>query len=138
MLSIIDDEILGREIFSKKNIRKSSSTVKVNAFLIPNVRTAISVSRLGIAPRHLIESLGKEHAIRRVPEQTFYGFGELSADALKAIRLDDGSDIPVRGTPTLTNPFHADIRLPKDDGDDYRLEIADCLAQIARFVPKSS
>gem|GEM_PF-3517027 len=136
-LSITDDEILGREIFSKRVIRKSDSRVRANAFLTPNEQTGISVSRLGLDLRDLLEALAKFHAIRRVPKRTFYGFGELPAGVLKGIRLTDGNKIPVRGTPSKENPFHADIMLAKDDGDDYRLEVADRLAQIARFVPIS-
>lgn len=134
-LGVGDHEMLGRAIYSDRQIRRSTSAVKVNAFLVPSEQSGISVDRIECAPRKLLEYRAGLDGHRRRTPQRFKGYAELRVSDVRTLRLSITAGIPVCATPKLRNPAHADLVLPPDDGDDLRMEIADAIIQTKpRFV----
>ena len=136
-LRVEDNEVLGRAIFDRKLIKKASGSVGIGAFLVPPKQQGISVDRLDCAPRGLLERRAGIDGQRRATPQTFKGYAELRAAEVRKIRLSIDGGIPMRPTPKIRNPAHADFALPRDDGDDgddLRMEIAEALRERARFA----
>lgn len=128
-LRVGDHEMLGRAIYSDRQIRRSTSTVKIDAFLVPSEQSGISVDRIECAPRELLECRAELDGQRRRTPLHFKGYAELCVSDVRTLRMSNTVGIPVRATPTFRNPAHADLVLPPDDGDDLRMEIADALIQ---------
>lgn len=131
-ISVADSELLGREVFSEKNIKKSTNEVKPGLFMPKEFdRKPISVNRLGFADRSLFFRLGRIHARKR--RLTFYGFAELTAQHARQVKGDDGWQMDVRGTPVVRNPFHADLTIQEGKDKSYDLMIAQQICRFARF-----
>lgn len=113
---ISDEEIIGREIFSSRHIAKSTKRVKPGAFMPDYGKPGFSVNRLLFAPIELFIELANVRARKR--NRKFYGFGRISAQDIKSIYAD------VKGTPNFENPFHADVNLPLDAGEDLIIDLA--------------
>lgn len=112
-------ELLGRELFSSKVFNKTKGTIRINAFQPKSTSVPISVNRLSLVPIKSFIALGRRHARKR--KLNFYGFAEVEARIVRRIYKE------VMGSPTIENPFHADILLPSDNGKDL---IMDCARQV--------
>lgn len=134
-LHVRDEETIGRAIFSSKQIAHASGTVKINAFLPKRGDDGISTDRLGCAPRRLIENRASFDGKRRKTPATFYGYAELRAEQVRAIVIDQRAQVEVIATPTLSNPVHGEVTL-RDDGDDFRMAVADALIRASRFATR--
>lgn len=94
---------------------------------------ALSVDLLDRAQLDVMTQIGDKNADNRGPGRSFYGWAVLT----KADAEQDGRT--VIESPTLWNPFHADIRLPPLGDDDMeRLDSrrlhAQTLAAAARLL----
>ena len=132
LVSIVNSELLGREVFSEKLIRKSTNEVRPGLFMPKESdRRPLSVNRLNFADRILFLRLGGKHARNR--RLTFYGFAELTAQQARQVKSDEGWQMDVRATPKVTNPFHADLTIQEDKDKSYDLMIAEQICRFARF-----
>lgn len=130
--NVANAEVLGREVFSRSNFTVSTGRIKPGLFLPKEIdRKPLSVNRLSLARRKLFVALGQLHGSRR--QNNFYGFAELSAEAVRQVRGDDGWQMDVRGTFLFGNPLHADLSISEEKGIDYDLLIADQLCMKAKF-----
>ena len=126
-LSVLDKEVLGRELRSSRQFTPSTGRIKPNAFEPPKGKQNISVDRLSLVSRALAVAIGNKHS--RARGRTFYGFAEISAGQVRETKAS------VSGRPALDNPIHGNIQLPPDDGRDFILDIARQLAERAQFSP---
>ncbi len=133
-LTIRDGDLLAKELFSG-HVKKSGGLTP-SAFLI-NGKSAfgISTDRWSKAPERLFVALGLASATRRKDGSKFKGFARFDTASLKSIKLEDSWQMRALGVPTLRNPFHADIPLPVDKGDDYYLYVATELVARATPIP---
>ena len=99
------NEELGRSVFSTRHVKRARrGRIPVNAFLIQEGHTKISVDRLTIAPEKKAVSIAEKRAAARGHE--FHGWAAVTAE-------DAGmSNRRVAATPQLYNSYHADIILP--------------------------
>ena len=131
-LLVKDYEVLGRAAFSNY-VTKDNRSLKINAFKV-NLKKIepISLDRLSLAARSLFITLSAKAARRR--SINFYGYGEIGADTLRKIKIDN-NHLDVIGVPMIENPFHAEIPLPPDKDEDYYMEVALELKDGAKYVP---
>lgn len=128
-LRVADNESLGREIFYSKYIyQDGSGKTKLGAFIPKENEVDISVSQLFAGGLVAMAMIGVRHGHRRSRPCNFYGFGAMLAEEVRQITT-------VRSTPTLENPFHADIAIPSDDGTSARMNVARRLSDISKFIP---
>jgi hypothetical protein len=136
-LFIEDKEVLGRRIYYKGHIRKDE-TLRPAAFKInlkKRPKRGISLDRLSHAPINLFAELG-EHNAQRHPGGSFHGFGTLTGEKIRSIQQSvKDCQFNLVDSPTLTNPFHADVRLRLDQEPDYYMLLADELAKRAKYCP---
>jgi hypothetical protein len=130
-LVIADSDELARALFSG-HVKKSGA-LRPNAFLI-NTKSeyGISVHRWTLAPVRFFRSLAMAAAMRR--KVNFKGFAKFEAGILSSISPSEGATLKAYGVPTLDDPFHADIPLARDEGEDYYLLIATELSRKAQPV----
>lgn len=77
-----DQERLGREIFSSKQIRRRAGAGAVNyrAFHDTSSPLALSVDRVDVAPFVRLAEIGRGNALRRGPGRRFHGWGVVTPE----------------------------------------------------------
>ncbi len=131
-LAILNSEKLGRELFSG-HVKNDGITLRPNAFKINRKsENSISLDRISLAPLRLFTSLALAAAKRR--KVNFKGFAEIAPDAFTRVQLEGNTVLSVKGDPTKSNPFHANVPLPPDRDDDFYLLIATELLQYAQVT----
>jgi hypothetical protein len=131
-LTIQRSEKLGRELFSG-HVKNDGITLRPNAFKINRKsENSISLDRISLSPIRLFTSLALTVAKRR--RVNFKGFAEIDPDAFTRVRLEGDIVLSVKGDPTRSNPFHANVPLPPDRDDDFYLFVATELLQYAYQV----
>lgn len=129
--SLDDTEMLGRAIFSSGNIVSSKKKVRRTAFQPPKEKRDLSVTRTSRILRQWANEIGRRHLRRRRGVTQFYGYAEIAVYEVQAAGLT------AKCSPTLSNPYHADIRFPADTAKDAQIDLARRLADRAVFVPAS-
>ena len=132
---IAPEEELGRGVFSSKNANRAKrSRVPHHVFLTRPGEINISVNRLSVAPPNEALRIADRVAGRR--DATFYGWAFVNAERA-GINARQVVSSPLPGS----NPYHADIVLPKLVAEDreeqkrHAQELAD--ASRWRERPKS-
>ena len=110
-MAIADNERVGREIFSRRFARIGRAGGVNYRNFMGEESAALSVDLLDRAPLKVMTQIGDKNAVNRGTGRSFYGW----AVVCKADAEQDGRT--VLESPTLWNPFHADIGLPPL-GDD--------------------
>lgn len=120
-LWVSDDEVLAREIWYSKQFKKSTNRVNRSLFEPPKNSRKVSTTRSSYISRQLLRHIIRRHEVRR--KKDCYGVAKIRALHVRGILSD------VKGTPDFSNPFHADIVLPPDEGKDFVMEITVTLAE---------
>ena len=98
--AVAADEALARYVMQSSHIRRSSQTLKPDAF-IPHPHRDLSVTRHLAATDDEVWSLGQQVAV--TTGKTLHGRGDIRAAICLAQRL------VVKAAPTESNPNHADV-----------------------------
>lgn len=116
-----DEEKVGPSVSSKSRARKSRPPWRV--LLPPTGEHELSSDRISLAPDAEARALAQQRAQDRTPPSDFQKWAFVQArDARR-------EGLPVQGSPTDDNPWHADIIFPRD------LELQhDRAKQLAKFA----
>jgi hypothetical protein len=128
IFSVSAPELLGREIFSRRNFNKSKR-VFPPAFQPKAGSRDVSVTRLSLCSFQWAVLIARRHSRKR--HQNLYGFANVPAKVVLEIGLE------VRVSPLLENPFHADMRFPADTKKDALVDFSRRIAERATFEPAS-
>jgi hypothetical protein len=120
------DESLARYVLQSSHIRRSTSTVKPDAF-IPHPYSELSVTRHLTASEAELWAIGED--IARTIEKTLYGRADISAAVCLA------QELQIRADPTPANPNHANVCCWPVDKPAQKI-IAQELAAAATFVAR--
>ena len=124
--NINDNDELGRGSFSKNDVNKAGK-IRYNLFFYKGKET-ISVDRLFESCLEKLTDIQDENAQER--EQKFYGWASIKAlNARKNGRK-------VQSSPIKSNPYHANIILPKNTEDDDRRSHAKELAFHSKWIER--
>lgn len=120
------DETLARYVLQSSHVRRSTQTVKADAF-VPHPRRELSVTRHLMATEDELWSVGEDVAVET--RKTLYGRGDVSAATCLAQGLE------VQPAPIPKNPNHANIGgwpMDKPAQKIIALEIAATAVFVAR------
>lgn len=129
---IDDDDLLGREMFSKRRVRKAErGLIDPSIFEPPRDKDTLSVDRLDLAPDEKMAEIGDMNGSSQ--GKPFFGWAQVIVRNARARGRE------VLASPRLDNPYHADIVLPLPDGEERRdaeRQHALNLAKNASFRPR--
>ena len=122
--SIQSDELLGREVFTRRHKNRAENCGKIHLDVFLDVRvTELSVDRLQYAPDSEAVEIGDRNAANRGSGRTFYGWAVLTVVSAS----QDQRRVRPSPLPDGTNPYHADIVLPEDaDPEFHARQLAEC------------
>lgn len=127
---ITNDEFLGRAIFSSKK------KINLHVFLEKPGQSSLSMDRFGFCSIKDLTDIQDKNAEQRSKNESqkrsFYGWAKIQA---RKIRAEDRQlkFTPIEGS----NPYHADIILPKNIDRDTEKMHAEELADNSEWTPKA-
>ena len=113
---VADQEILGRRIISSRDARRASrNKIVPTVFIAAHPAIDISVDRIFVSFENEVLNVALDET---PPDRNFYGWAKLTAKQAREMNCC------VKGSPTCSNRFHADIILPSNVSGDTDAEIA--------------
>ena len=132
--TIKNEDILGRAVFSNKQAKKASRGIVEDNIFLERQGASLSVDRVGFCSTQELTSIQNKNAELRSQKESkkrsFYGWVNVEA------KIARGNHRRVQATPMRSNPYHAEIILPKDIDRDEQITHARELASNTTWASK--
>ena len=130
--SIEDNDLLGRAVFSNSRMKKAVKGHITHDIFLQKPGLALSVDRFGFCKNKQLTKIQDQNAKLRskINKCSFYGWAKIKTLMVRR------NGRKVNSTPKKTNPYHADITLPKDIERDEQITHAKEMASYANWEPR--